>query len=122
MAAGPNTPPRLPGRTHVPTTTRTATAEDLLTRYAADITFVAEAESPAGTLPALAHHLDTAASNFDLAGINGHEDIATAAGYINEAFMSCDVVERGVFLRKADCLLDPIVSEMVQEYRDMVGD
>lgn len=106
----------------MPTTTQPVTAEDLLAQYTADIGYVAEAETPAGTLTMFAHHLDTAASNFDLAGINGHEDIQTAASYINEAAASDDAVERGVFLRKADRLLSPIVSDMTQEYREMVGD
>lgn len=105
----------------MPTTTTTPTAEDLLKRYAADIAYVAEAESPADTLTVLAHHLDTAATNFSLAGINDHEDIETAAGYVNEAAVTDDATERTVFLRKADKLLKP-VWEMTQEYREMVGD
>lgn len=106
----------------MPTTTTTVTAEDLLERYAADIGYVAEAESPADTLDVLAHHLETAATNFHLAGINGHEDVQTAADYVHEAHQAEDATERGVFLRKADQLLYPIVWDMTQEYRDMVGD
>lgn len=102
--------------------TATATAEDLLKRYADDITYPAEAETPAIGLAELAHHLDTAASNFDLAGINGHEDVATASQYVNEAHLATDATERDVFLRKADKLLRPIVWDMTQEYRTMVGD
>jgi len=104
------------------TATTTVTAQDILNRYATDIAYPAEAETPATDLPALAHHLETAASNFDLAGINGHEDIDTASQYVNEAHQATDPTERDVFLRKADKLLRPIVWDMVQEYRTMVGD
>lgn len=103
-------------------TTATVTAEDLLKRYAEDIAFVAEAETPATDLVVLSHHLDTAATNFSMAGINGHEDIDTASRYIHDGHMAADDTERGVFLRKADELLYPIVWDMTQEYRCMVGD
>lgn len=109
------------------TATPTITAEDLLTRYAADIGFVAEAETPAADLRVLSHHLETAASNFEMAGINGHEDVDRASDYIHEAYVheshpSGGCADRDVFLRKADQLLRPIVSDMVQEYRCIVGD
>ena len=104
------------------TATTTVTAQDILNRYATDIAHPAEAESPAADLAALAHHLETAASNFEMADINGHEDIDTASQYVNEANQATDPVERDVFLRKADKLLRPIVWDMVQEYRTMVGD
>ncbi|MCL8016883.1 hypothetical protein [Streptomyces sp. AS02] len=106
----------------MPTTTETVTAELLLKRYADDIAYVAEAEAPATDLRTLSHHLQTAASNFDLAGINGHEDIDTASDYVNEADQAADATERDVFLRKADQLLYPLVWDMTREYRDMVGD
>lgn len=106
----------------MPKTATTVTAEDILNRYADDITHAAEAETPATDLLTLAHHLETAATNFDLAGINGHEDIDTASGYLNEADLATDPTERDVFLRKANELLRPIVSDMAQEYREMVGD
>lgn len=104
------------------TTDQTVTAEDVLRRYADDIAYVAEAETPATDLTVLAHHLDTAASNFDLAGINGHEDIETASQYVNDGHAAVDDTERAVFLRKADSLLRPIVFDMTQEYQEMVGD
>lgn len=104
------------------TTTTTVTAEDLLNWYATDTAYPAEAETPATDLPTLAHHLETAASNFDLAGINGHEDVDTASQYVNEAQQATDPAERDVFLRKADKLLRPVLWDMVQEYRTMVGD
>ncbi|MFE6474646.1 hypothetical protein [Streptomyces rochei] len=104
------------------TSTATVTAEDLLKRYADDITHAAEAETAATDLGALSHHLETAATNFDMAGINGHEDITTASDYINEAHLATDRTERDVLLRKADKLLRPIVWDMTQEYRTIVGD
>lgn len=106
----------------MPTTTDTVTAETLLTRYADDIAYVAEAEAPATDLSTLSHHLETAASNFDLARINGHEDIDDASRYVHDAHQADDATERAVFLRKADQLLHPIVFDMTREYRDMVGD
>ena len=109
------------------TAATTVTAEGILKRYADDVAFVAEAETPATDLRVLSHHLETAASNFDMAGINGHEDVDTASDYLHEAYVheahqSGGCAERDVFLRKADELLRPIVSDMTQEYRDMVGD
>lgn len=104
------------------TATTAVSAEDLLKRYADDIAYVAEAETPATDLAVLAHHLDTAASNFDMAGINGHEDVDTASRHVNDGHIATDDAERAVFLRKADELLHPIVWDMVQEYRCMVGD
>lgn len=106
----------------MPTTTDTITAETLLKRYADDIAYVAEAETPAADLNVLSHHLETASSNFDLAGINGHEDVDTASDYVHEADVADDATERAVFLRKADQLLYPIVWDMTSEYRGMVGD
>lgn len=57
-----------------------------------------------------------------MAGINGHEDVETASTYLNEAHLATDTTERDVFLRKTDKLLRPIVWNMTQEYRGMVGD
>jgi len=102
-------------------TTATVTAEDLLKRYADDLAYVAE-ENPATDLSTLIDHLETAAPRFDQAGINGHEDIDTAATFLAEVAGAEDDAERAVYLRKADKLLHPIVWDMVQEYRGMVGD
>ncbi|MFE2579745.1 MULTISPECIES: hypothetical protein [Streptomyces] len=70
----------------------------------------------------LADQLGTAARNFSMAGINGHEDVESAAAFLHAAHQATDATERDVFLRKADKLLRPIVWDMTQEYRDMVGD
>ncbi|MCX5097710.1 hypothetical protein OOK36_55740 [Streptomyces sp. NBC_00365] len=104
-------------------TAATITAADIIRRYAEDIAYVAEKEKDQATdIGALADQLDTAARNFSMAGINGHEDLETASTFLAEAHHSTEDVERTVFLRKADKLLSPIVWDMTQEYRGMVGD
>ncbi|MFJ9634850.1 hypothetical protein ACIRU8_44890 [Streptomyces sp. NPDC101175] len=98
------------------------TAADIISRYATDIAYVAEeGKNQATDIATLAGQLGTAARNFSLADINGHEDVETAATVLSEAHHATDA-ERTVFLRKADKLLSPIVWDMTQEYREMVGD
>ncbi|MGW3563583.1 hypothetical protein ACWDSL_06725 [Streptomyces sp. NPDC000941] len=101
--------------------TAAITAEDLIRRYADDIAYAA-ATTPATDLDTLANQAGTAARNFSMARINGHEDVETAASYLHEAHLATDATEHNVFLRKADKLLSPLVWDMSQEYRDMVGD
>jgi hypothetical protein len=96
------------------------TVNDIINRYATGISFVAE-EEPTADLDAFVNQLDTAVRNFDLAGINGHEDLETAGILLGEALHADDDTERVAFLRKADKLLKP-VPDMTDEYRDMVGD
>lgn len=104
-------------------TTATITVADIISRYAADIAYVAEKDKDQATdIGAFADQLGTAARNFSLARIDGHEDVATAAAFLHEAHLSTDANERAVFLRKADKLLSPIVWEMKEEFREMVGD
>ncbi|AVH61741.1 MULTISPECIES: hypothetical protein [Streptomyces] len=104
-------------------TTATITADDLIRRYAADTAYVAEKDKDQATdIGTLADQLGTAARNFSLAGIDGHEDVRTASAFLHEAHLSTDDNERTVFLRKADKLLAPVVQEMTQEFRGMVGD
>ncbi|WP_333746241.1 hypothetical protein [Streptomyces sp. IBSBF 2950] len=103
--------------------TTAITAADIISRYAADAAYVAEKDKDQATdIGALADQLGTAARNFSMAGINGHEDVGTASAFLHEAYISTDDLERAVFLRKADKLLFPIVGEMTQEFRGMVGD
>ncbi|WP_333745961.1 hypothetical protein [Streptomyces sp. IBSBF 2950] len=103
--------------------TTAITVDDIIRSYAADIAFVAEQDKDQATdIGTLADQLGTAARNFSMAGINGHEDVETAAAYLSEAHYATDDTERTVFLRKADKLLSPIVWDMTQEYRGMVGD
>ncbi len=104
-------------------TTATITADDIIRRYAADIAYVAEKDKDQATeIGTLADQLGTAARNFSLAGINGHEDVRTASAFLHEAHLSIDDIERAVFLRKADELLSPVVREMTEEFRGMGGD
>lgn len=100
--------------------TATITATDLIRRYADDIAYVAE-QDLATDLDTFLDQLDTATRNFDMARINGHEDLETASVHLAEARNSDDETARGVFLGRADELLKP-VWDMTQEYRDMVGD
>lgn len=101
--------------------TTVITAEDVIRRYAEDIAYVAE-DTPATGLDAFIDHLDTAAGRYSMAGILGHEDLETAAVLLAEASICDDEAARTVFLRRADALLAPIVWDMTQEYRGMVGD
>jgi hypothetical protein len=103
------------------TSTDTVTAADVIRRYAEDLAFVAD-ETPATDLSTLIDHLETAASRFDEAGINGHEDMDTAATFLGQVSGADGDLERGVFLRKADDLLYPIVWDMTEEYRSAVAD
>lgn len=101
-------------------TTATITTDDIIHRYAGDIAYVVEQPS-ATNLDVLIDQLDTAARHFGDAGINGHEDLETAAVHLAEARDSDDDTARGVFLRRADELLTD-VSDMTEDYRLMVGD
>lgn len=97
------------------------TADDIISRYADDIAFVAE-EAPATDLGELIDQLYTAARRFGEGGINGHEDVETAAVHLAEAIRDgADEADRDVFLRRADEYLTD-VWDMTQDYRCMVGD
>ncbi|MFD9564372.1 hypothetical protein [Streptomyces sp. NPDC059994] len=100
--------------------TATITAADIVKRYADGIAYVAE-KTPATDLDSFIDHLDTAVRYFGMVGINGHEDLETAGILLGEALHADDDTERAVFLRKADKLLKP-VPDILDEYRDMVGD
>lgn len=102
-------------------TTATITDADIVKRYADELAYVAEKEK-ATDLGTLIDQLDTAARNFAMAGINGHEDMETASVLLGEAVHVDDDTVRAVFLGRADDLLYPIVWDMTSEYRDMVGD
>jgi len=102
--------------------TTAITAADIIRRYADDIAYVAEKKDQATDIGTFADQLGTAARNFSLARIDGHEDVQTAAAFLHEADLSADDTERAEFLRKADKLLAPVVGEMTQEFREMVGD
>lgn len=99
----------------------TITADDIISRYADDIAFVAE-EPPAADLGAFIDQLYTAARRFSEGGINGHEDLEEAAVHLSAACRDdSDDTDRDVFLRRADEFLED-VWDMTQDYRLMVGD
>ena len=94
-----------------------AIAPSVLDRYTDDIAFAA-GEQPATTTEDFIHQLHTAASNLADAGINGTEDLETAATLINEA-LAAPAAEQRTLINRATQLLK-ITREMVDEYRDMV--
>ncbi|MER7015310.1 hypothetical protein ABT324_28085 [Saccharopolyspora sp. NPDC000359] len=93
------------------------TVEDLL-RHAKDIAFVAE-EPPARDLPSFIDQLNCAATNFNVAGISGYENLEDAAVLLTEAYETADEQERGVLLSRAEKRLTH-VWDMTQEYRTML--
>jgi len=102
--------------------TTAITAADIIRNYAEDVAYASENKDQATDIGTFADQLGTAANNFSLARIDGHEDVATAAAFLHEAHITTDSNERTVLLRKADKLLSPVVSEMTEEFREMVGD
>lgn len=93
------------------------TPELLLSWYADDIAFVAS-DRPAATLADFVPQLGTAASRMEDAGINNAEDLETAATYLNDADRLSGVQQAVLLKQAADLLND--VTDMVDEYRDMV--
>ncbi|WP_406325199.1 hypothetical protein [Streptomyces niveus] len=98
--------------------TVTVTTESLLAEYAEGVAFVAE-EQPATTVDDFINHLRDAIRNFELAGINGTEELESAATYLGDADESTETVERTTLLKQAAKHLKD-ADEMVAEYRDMV--
>jgi hypothetical protein len=89
----------------------------IISWYGDDIAFVAE-EPPATTLEAFASQVGTAGSRMEDAGINNAEDLDTASTYLADAANASGTVQ-AVLLKQASDLLNS-VSDMVDEYRDMV--
>ncbi|WP_326768835.1 hypothetical protein OG978_33705 [Streptomyces sp. NBC_01591] len=100
------------------TTTTPVTAENILARYAADIAFVAE-EQPATTIEDFIDQLQTVAERLDSAGIQGAEDLETAATYLTDAAGNTDDTKRTALLGRATKLL-AYADDVVGEYRLMV--
>lgn len=98
--------------------TKNITAEQLIAKHAADIAFVAEQE-PATDVPDFTAQVRNAIGNFELAGINGTEELEDAATYLDDADTSTDDNERAVLLNRAAANL-AYADDMVDEYRDMV--
>jgi hypothetical protein len=93
------------------------TPHPLLVRYGDDIAFVTE-ETRATTLTDFATQLGTAADRLADAGINGAEDLESAATYLADA-ANATGGDRAVLLKRASSLLNG-VTDMVDEYRLMV--
>lgn len=98
--------------------TKPATVETILARYAADIAFVAE-EPVATTLVDFTNQLRSAAVGFYLAGITGFEEVEAAANYLDDVNSSTDATEKAVFLKRAVKSLAH-VDDMADEFRLMV--
>lgn len=98
--------------------TATVTADQFIAEYANDIAFAAE-EQPAQTPEAFIEQLRTAAHNLGhYAGINGAEDLETAATYLADALSATGAEQRTLLDRAVGYLAN--TAEMVDEYRDMV--
>lgn len=89
----------------------------IISWYGDDIAFVAE-ETTATTLEAFASQVGTAGSRMQDAGINNAEDLDTASTYLADA-ANASGTEQAVLLQRASDLLND-VTDMVDEYRDMV--
>jgi hypothetical protein len=93
-------------------------APTILAPYVDDIAFAAEKE-PATTPQEFAEQLQTAAINLGhFAGINGAEDLETAATYLFDA-VTAEGAKRKVLLNQAVKYLVN-TADMVDEYRLMV--
>ncbi|MGX1220350.1 hypothetical protein [Streptomyces ambofaciens] len=100
--------------------TATITLDSLIRKCAKNIAYVAEMGTPATDLGEFTRHLTYAAENFDTAGVNGSDDLHSAATLLGQA-AEVDGADKQPFLLRAAALLR-IVPEMTDEYRDMVGD
>ncbi|MCX4605462.1 hypothetical protein OG402_33895 [Streptomyces anulatus] len=98
--------------------TKTVTVESLIAEHADGIAFAEEGQ-PATTVDDFATQLRDAARTFDLAGINGGDELENAATYLVDAANSTDPAERALFLKKAAKGL-AYADDMVSELRDMV--
>jgi hypothetical protein len=92
-------------------------APAVLAPYVDDIAFVAE-EKPATTPAEFAEQLGTASERLTDAGINGAEDLETAATYLADAIALTGAEQRVLLNRAVKYLKD--TDDMVAEYRDMV--
>ncbi|MFJ6363463.1 hypothetical protein ACIQIE_20065 [Streptomyces globisporus] len=98
--------------------TKTLTVESLIARYADGIAFAAE-EQPAATVDDFAAQVRDAVRTFELAGINGGDELEDAATYLVDAANSTDPTEQALLLKKAAKGL-AYADDMVSELRDMV--
>ncbi|MDV9195533.1 hypothetical protein [Streptomyces sp. Wh19] len=98
--------------------TKILTADTILTRYAADIAFVAEEDAPATTIPDFTNHLRIAAEHLEMAGFTSAEEAEIVAQYLDDAHDSTDSAEQVVFMKRATERIG-FVGDMADEYRDM---
>lgn len=98
--------------------TKTLTVESLIAVYADGIAFAAD-EQPAAAVDDFASQLRDAIRTFELAGINGTDELENAATYLVDAASSIDPAEQAVLLKKAAKGL-AYADDMVSELRDMV--
>ncbi|WP_103512929.1 hypothetical protein [Streptomyces sp. SM13] len=98
--------------------TKTLTVDSLIAQYADGIAFAAE-EQPATTVDDFAAQVRDAVRTFELAGINGTDELEDAATYLVDAANSTDPAEQAVLLKKAAKGL-AYADDMVSELRDMV--
>ncbi|SHL75200.1 hypothetical protein [Streptomyces yunnanensis] len=93
-------------------------AATFLSLYADDVAFVTE-EAPATTLQDFINQLSTASSRLDSVGINGAEELDTAAIYLSDAAHNASGTDQIALFNQADEHLRD-VTDMVDEYRLMV--
>ncbi|MFF3094177.1 hypothetical protein [Streptomyces cyaneofuscatus] len=96
--------------------TKTFTAESLITKYAADIAFVA-GEQPASTVDDFTGQLRTAAHRIETARILGHEELEDAATFLDRAD-SNTTGSAALLAEAAESLV--FVGDMASEYRNTV--
>lgn len=95
-------------------------APSVLAPYVNDIAYAAE-QPPATTPEAFLDQLEKAAYNLHtLAGINGAEDLQTAATYLSDALQSTGSRRRTLTGHAVRHLTN--TADIVDEYRGMVGD
>ncbi|MFE0207016.1 hypothetical protein [Streptomyces sp. NPDC058985] len=100
--------------------TATITIDSLICKHASNIAYVAEMTTPATGLAEFTRHLTYAAENFNMAEVNGSDDLHSASTLLGQA-AEVNGADKEPFLLRAAALLR-IVPEMTDEYRDMVGD
>lgn len=100
--------------------TATITGADLIHRYADGIAYVAEG-SPAANLDTFIAQLRTAARRFEMSRIDGCTALDAAVIHLDEAQVTFGDAERNALHNQADRMLYHL-GDMVQEYREMVGD
>ena len=100
--------------------TTTVTIDGLVREHATAVAYIADEPASATTLAEFIRQLAYAADRCDTAGIAGSDDLTEAVPLLLEGAAETGSAVKGRLLRRAAVLLR-IVSEMADEYRDMVG-